>query len=89
MLQKINVNKSKKKKKVSTIQSHFKVYYFPEKKKKKIHNQNLGNFIYHGWWATPAIKFVLCQPNLSWRRKWQPIPVFLLGKSYGQRYLEG
>ena len=24
-----------------------------------------------------------------WRRKWQPIPVFLLGKSLGQRSLEG
>ena len=22
-----------------------------------------------------------------WRRKWQPIPVFLLGKSHGQRSL--
>ena len=24
-----------------------------------------------------------------WRRKWQPTPVFLLGKSHGQRSLEG
>ena len=24
-----------------------------------------------------------------WRRKWQPIPVFLPGESYGQRSLEG
>ena len=24
-----------------------------------------------------------------WKRKWQPIPVFLPGKSYGQRSLEG
>ena len=24
-----------------------------------------------------------------WRRKWQPTPVFLLGKSYGQRSLAG
>ena len=24
-----------------------------------------------------------------WRRKWQPIPVFLPGKFYGQRSLEG
>ena len=22
--------------------------------------------------------------KMSWRRKWQPAPVFLLGKSYGQ-----
>ena len=27
--------------------------------------------------------------KIPWRRKWQPIPVFLLGKSYGQRSLEG
>ena len=27
-------------------------------------------------------------PNL-WRRKWQPTPVFMLGKSYGQRSLVG
>ena len=25
----------------------------------------------------------------SWRKKWQPIPVFLPGKSHGQRGLEG
>ena len=24
-----------------------------------------------------------------WRRKWQPIPVFLLGESHGQRNLAG
>ena len=27
--------------------------------------------------------------GLSWRRKWQPTPVFLPGQSYGQRSLEG
>ena len=27
--------------------------------------------------------------KIPWRRKWQPIPVFLLGKSHGQRNLEG
>ena len=26
---------------------------------------------------------------MPWRRKWQPTPVFLLGKSYGQRSLAG
>ena len=26
---------------------------------------------------------------VSWRRKWQPAPVFLPGKSYGQRSLAG
>ena len=25
----------------------------------------------------------------TWKRKWQPTPVFLLGKSQGQRSLEG
>ena len=25
--------------------------------------------------------------EIPWRRKWQPIPVFLPGKSYGQRSL--
>ena len=27
--------------------------------------------------------------KIPWRRKWQPIPVFLLGKSHGQRSLVG
>ena len=27
--------------------------------------------------------------RFPWRRKWQPIPVFLFGKSHGQRSLEG
>ena len=27
--------------------------------------------------------------NLDWRRKWQPTPLFLPGKSRGQRSLEG
>ena len=27
--------------------------------------------------------------RLPWRRKWQPIPVFLPGKSYGQWSLAG
>ena len=26
---------------------------------------------------------------MPWRRKWQPTPVFLLGKSHGQRSLAG
>ena len=28
-------------------------------------------------------------PLISWRRKWQPTPVFLPGKSQGQRSLVG
>ena len=27
--------------------------------------------------------------KIPWRRKWQPAPVFLLGKSHGQRSLAG
>ena len=27
--------------------------------------------------------------KISWKRKWQPTLVFLLGKSHGQRSLEG
>ena len=27
--------------------------------------------------------------KIPWRRKWQPTPVFLLGKYHGQRSLEG
>ena len=27
--------------------------------------------------------------KIPWRRKWQPTPVFLLGKSHGQESLEG
>ena len=27
--------------------------------------------------------------KIPWRRKWQPIPIFLLGKPHGQRSLEG
>ena len=31
----------------------------------------------------------LDQEDLPWRRKWQPTPVFLPGKSHGQRSLVG
>ena len=27
--------------------------------------------------------------KILWRRKWQPIPIFLLGESHGQRSLAG
>ena len=30
-----------------------------------------------------------CTEKIPWRRKWQPIPVFLPGKSYGERSLGG
>ena len=31
----------------------------------------------------------LGQEDFPWRRKWQPIPIFLPGKCYGQRSLAG
>ena len=36
-------------------------------------------------WATSLSLF----PFMHWRRKWQPTPVFLPGKSHGQRSLVG
>ena len=36
-------------------------------------------------WVTSLSRFFF----LHWRRKWQPTPVLLLGKSYGWRSLEG
>ena len=35
----------------------------------------------------PTMQETWC--SIPWRRKWQPIPVFLPGKSHGQRSLEG
>ena len=45
----------------------------------------------------PACKFRKCKKcgfdpwvrMIPWRRKWQPTPVFLPGKSHGQRSLAG
>ena len=42
----------------------------------------------------PACQCRRCRFNpwvrkISWKRKWQPTLVFLLGKSHGQRSLEG
>ena len=34
-------------------------------------------------------RFNPCIRTIPWRRKWQPIPVFLPGKSHGQRSLVG
>ena len=33
--------------------------------------------------------FDACVGKISWRRAWQPTPVFLLGASHGQRSLAG
>ena len=35
------------------------------------------------------IRATCCYPVSSWRRKWQPTPGFLLGKSHGRRSLVG
>ena len=39
-----------------------------------------------------VVSFILIfiqQYEVNWRRKWQPTPVFLPGKSHGQRILVG
>ena len=49
------------------------------------------------WWLSgkePACQCRICGSHpwvgeISWRRKWQPIPIFLPGKSHGQRSLAG
>ena len=40
----------------------------------------------------PAVQGLMLDPwvgKIPWRRAWQPTPVFLLGKSHGQRSLAG
>ena len=39
--------------------------------------------------AIPETQFVSWVRKIPWRRKWQPTPVFLPGKSQGQRSLVG
>ena len=49
------------------------------------------------WWLSGKESACQCRRHgfnpwggkIPWRRKWQPIPVFLLGKSRGQRSLVG
>ena len=49
------------------------------------------------WWFSgkePACQYRRCVYDpwvgqIPWRRKWQPTPVFLPGKSHGQRSLAG
>ena len=38
---------------------------------------------------TQEMRFGPQVEKIPWRRKWQPTPVFLPGKSHGQRSLEG
>ena len=35
------------------------------------------------------LRLILGLGSFPWRRKWQPTPVFLAGKSHGQRSLAG
>ena len=39
--------------------------------------------------AMQETRFYPCVGKISWRRKWQPTPVFLPGKSHGWRSLVG
>ena len=49
------------------------------------------------WWLSSKESTCQCRRRrfnpwvgkIPWRRKWQPMPVFLPGKSHGQRSLEG
>ena len=47
--------------------------------------QSMGSWRVRNDWATSLSLFTFTH----WRRKWQPIPVFLPGKSHGQRDLMG
>ena len=38
---------------------------------------------------TKILRFGPCFGKIPWRKKWQSTPVFLPGKSHGQRCLEG
>ena len=54
---------------------------FPTIRKGKLENQNKRSNIQQ--------TRVLGKERKSWRRKWQPTPVFLPGKVHGQRSLAG
>ena len=52
-------------------------------------DQWLHNFSITTLTLTLTNRMVLWVITVSWRRKWQPTPVFLPGKSYGHRSLAG
>ena len=52
-------------------------------------DQWLHNFSITTLTLTLTNRMVLWVITVSWRRKWQPTPVFLPGKSYGQGSLVG
>ena len=35
------------------------------------------------------VKILNLSPQIPWRRKWQPTPIFLPGEAYGQKSLVG
>ena len=47
--------------------------------------QSMGSLTVGDDWATSLSLFTF----MHWRRKWQPTPAFLRGKSYGQKSLVG
>ena len=57
----------------------------------------LFNFGELPWWISSKRIILQCRRHefdpwvrkIPWRRKWQPTPVFLPGKSHGQRGLRG
>ena len=73
----------------------FKMSPIPYRKKKlSIDLQSLMGF---PWWLSDNESTCQCRRHsfdpwvgkIPWRRKWQPLPVFLPGKSLGQRSLVG
>ena len=48
-----------------------------------------GGFFTHEPPGEPKTDIEAIKKENRWRRKWQPTPVFLLGKVHGQRSLEG
>ena len=69
-----------------------------KKKKKKVYFLDKVSFI-RGFPGGSAVKKLPANAGdvgldpgvrkITWRRKWQPTPVFLPGKSHGQRNLAG
>ena len=57
----------------------------------------IWNQRWHPWWLSSKESAFQCKRygfnpwvgKIPWRRKWQPTPVFLPGKSHGQRSLVG
>ena len=76
----------KKKQKMQILGSHLKTFWV------KI-SGNKAQVLYFRvpWWLSDKESACQCRTLRfnSWRRKWQPTPVFLPGKSHGQKSLAG